>query len=281
MPTATSPAPARVLIPEARDHQRRRYLRTGLTLALGALALAGLVAFLVVLTTGAAPGNRTHGAQMSAAGAAGGRPVVVRPVLCAAPPFSAAAIPSPVPETCGPHDADTPAALDVQPLHHGFTMSTPPPEPALAADPTSVRDVPSATVLLDAPAGGAGPRGTRVLLGPSVMTLSHSTVATATVHQTPARVWEVVVRLDAKGSARWDAVAHQFFHGLVAIDFDGRAVSTPLIEPTAASFSSFDGRLTISGGISHREALALASALRGTAGGPAPNDRTGAVVDHG
>lgn len=262
MLTETSSPPSRVLIPEARHHQRRRYLRMGLAVVLGALALAGLVAFLVALTAGAAPGNRSREAPRLAA-AASGRVVLVRPVLCAAPPFSASALASTAAKTSAAPYAETPASLDVQPRQDGFIWSARPPDPVLATDPTSTRDVVSATVLLATTAGGATPPGPRLLLGPSVMTLSRSTVASAAPHEIRARVWEVVVQLNSNGSVRWDAVAHQFFHGLVAVDYGGRVVSTPLIQPTTASFSSFDGRLTIGGGLAHGEAVALTAALTG------------------
>ncbi len=263
MLNATSSPPSRVLIPEARDHQRRRYLRTGLAAVLVAFALAGLIAFLVVLTAGAAPGNRSREASRLPA-AAGSRVVLVRPVLCAAPPFSASAAARTPSETCAAPYADTPASLDVQPRPGGFTWSERPPDPVLAADPTSTRDVPSDTVVLATTAGVTTPPGSRLLLGPSVMTLSRSTVASAAPHEVRARVWEVLVRLNASGSVRWDAAGHQFFHGLVAIDYGGRVVSTPLIQPTTASFSSFDGRLTVGGGLPHGEAVALAAALTAT-----------------
>jgi hypothetical protein len=39
-------------------------------------------------------------------------------------------------------------------------------------------------------------------------------------------------------------------------------VSAPLIQPTNTSFSSFEGNLQISGGLSRQEALAVTAALR-------------------
>ena len=56
-------APTEVLIPEAREHQKRRYLWTGLIAALAALVLAAMIGGAVILFSGsparrAGPGTR-------------------------------------------------------------------------------------------------------------------------------------------------------------------------------------------------------------------------------
>jgi preprotein translocase subunit SecD len=84
--------------------------------------------------------------------------------------------------------------------------------------------------------------------------------ATATRNQTGS--WVVDYTMTTRGSALWDKVAEENFHQLLSVDFDGRVVSVPIIQPTQSSFSSFDGRGEISGNLTRAEAVALARALR-------------------
>jgi hypothetical protein len=48
----------------------------------------------------------------------------------------------------------------------------------------------------------------------------------------------------------------------LAIDVGGNVVSASLIEPTQASFSSFDGVLSVSGNLSASNARAIAAAVK-------------------
>ena len=60
--------------------------------------------------------------------------------------------------------------------------------------------------------------------------------------------WLVNLSLNARGSIKWDTLAARQFHAYVAADFDGSVLSTPLTEPSQTSFSSFDGKVELSGG---------------------------------
>ena len=64
-----------------------------------------------------------------------------------------------------------------------------------------------------------------------------------------------------RGSGLWDKVAEENFHKLLGIDFDGKVVSAPIIQPTQSSFSRFSGRGELSGNLTKAEAVALAIAL--------------------
>jgi hypothetical protein len=73
----------------------------------------------------------------------------------------------------------------------------------------------------------------------------------------------VEVHLTPAASKTWDTVAMTSFHQLLAIDQGGTVISAPLIEPTQASFSSLDGKIVVSGGLTHHEAASLATAING------------------
>jgi hypothetical protein len=253
---------AQLLIPEARQHQHRRYLRTGALALLAALAVAALISFAVAATARPAASDRSSSRGPGAIALTAAGPVLVRPVLCSAPAHATGVgAPGPLPTSCPRLYAQTLAGLGVTPVRGGYTSNSPPPDPALAPDPTSTRDRASSIVLVKDPAPSA-PSGPRLLLGPSVLQLSRSTVGAAVARQTQTGAWVVDVRLDTSGASSWDAVAHRFFHTQLAIDLGGRAVSVPLIEPTSRAFSTFDGKLVISGELTRSVARELASALR-------------------
>jgi preprotein translocase subunit SecD len=94
------------------------------------------------------------------------------------------------------------------------------------------------------------------------MRRSRSDVVAAHAGRTSFGAWSVDVRLSSAGGRRWDAVARQSFHEQLAFDLDGHVVSAPMIQPTNASFSSFDGKLQLSGDLSRQETQAVAVALR-------------------
>ena len=99
----------------------------------------------------------------------------------------------------------------------------------------------------------------RYVLGPAEMTSASIARASASQNQTGA--WVVDYTMTMRGSALWDKVTEENFHKLLGIDFDGKVVSAPIIQPTQSSFSTFNGRGEISGNLTKAEAHALARAL--------------------
>jgi preprotein translocase subunit SecD len=262
------PAPTEVLIPEARDHQKRRYLWTALVATLAALVLAALIGGAVIVFSRSPTGSGARHPAAPAALASSSSFVYFRPVLCVAPAYApaAGAVPSATTPSCSPSSLLDASNLDVTPGSaktdpDGFMTNNVPPDGALATVPSTSRaaDLPSATVLLSTTRGAAGYEGPRVVLGPAQMT--SASISTASVHKDQFGQWIVDYNTSASGAARWDAVAEKNFHQELGIDLDGRVVSAPLIQPTQSSFSSFDGRGEVSGSLTRSEAVALARAL--------------------
>jgi hypothetical protein len=257
------PPPTEVLIPEARKHQKQRYVRTGIVTVVCALIVAGLIAGAVVVFGGPSASGRPKGSlsQPTVVGAAGA--VLLRPALCYAPLYSAAATkPAGASPSCGAPYALTAAALNVEPQSatpNGFSSINVGPDPALAAYPSSRHDVAGSAVLLGGPPGD---RNERVLLGPAAMKLSASDVVNAAARKNHYGSWEVDIRLTSSGAAKWDAVAEGSFHQFLAIEQGGRVISVPLMQPTQSSFSSFDGAMQVSGVLTKQEATALAAKAR-------------------
>jgi preprotein translocase subunit SecD len=130
-----------------------------------------------------------------------------------------------------------------------------PPDPALAAFKTTTPAYddghPHKPVLAPLQDGG----GLRYLLGPSE--LSGTAVASASAaFQSPQ--WVVNATLTGSGSKAWDALSQKYFHEIIGIDLDGSIVSAPLTQPTQAAFSSFDGKVQISGNFTQASAQNLA-----------------------
>jgi len=99
---------------------------------------------------------------------------------------------------------------------------------------------PHAAVLVPVLNGGGG----RLLLGPSE--LNGTAVASAQAQfQSPQ--WVVNATLTGKGAPAWDNLAKKYFHEVIGIDLDGQVVSAPLTQPSSSAFSSFAGRVQISG----------------------------------
>jgi len=256
------PAPVDVLIPEARHRQRRRYRRSAILISIVALLVGALVALLT--TTTLSGSGTTHDTSKPATAAVGRSTVLIRPVLCLASPYVASQRRSgPVP-ACGARFLLTAPALNVSPLSTtgGYSSTTPKPDPALAGYPDSTRDSPTQTVLLGGLAAGP-PAGQRWVLGPSEMRLSAADVESASSQKDQTGQWVVMVHLSSGGAAVFDRVAEENFHQFVAIDMGGKIVSTPIIQPTQASFSSFDGSMQISGSLTASTARAVAAAMRG------------------
>ena len=87
--------------------------------------------------------------------------------------------------------------------------------------------------------------GERLLLGPSE--LSGTAVASAQA-QFSSPEWVVNATLTGSGSVGWDNLSKKYFHEIIGIDLDGQVVSDPLTLPNQAAWSSFGGRVQISGG---------------------------------
>jgi preprotein translocase subunit SecD len=94
--------------------------------------------------------------------------------------------------------------------------------------------------------------------------MTSASIAKASASKNQTGSWVVDYTMTKRGSALWDEVAEENFHKILSIDFDGRVVSAPIIQPTQSSFSSFGGRGEISGNLTKAEALALAMALSRT-----------------
>jgi len=198
-----------------------------------------------------------------------------RPVLCFAPPYTPPAPAKgakaqkpaplgPLPTSCPSQYQTTAANLGVKPdsaAPNGFTSNPISPDPALASYPSTPpsQDVASATVLLPA-APGTTQQAQRYLLGPSQ--LGGSAIASASAQFTPSGQWVVAYTLTSSGSSKWDRVAQQNFHQMVAIDLDGKVESAPFIQPTQATFTSFGGQGQISGGFTQATAKQLALVLQ-------------------
>jgi preprotein translocase subunit SecD len=136
-----------------------------------------------------------------------------------------------------------------------------PPDPQFEPYPsTSVEKpgYPASTVLLPGlVASGTG--GERYVLGPAEMSGRAIAGAQATQNQTGA--WVVDYTLTGPGSSLWDRVAQANFHQLLGIELDGDVYSAPIIQPSQAAFSSFQGRGEISGSLTQQDAQNLAQAM--------------------
>jgi hypothetical protein len=256
-----APAPAEVLIPEARHRQRQRYRRSAILVTVVALLVGALVALLIT-TTSSGSGTARAPSKPSALTARRST-VLIRPVLCLAPPYVANQQEGgPLPSCAAPYETSA-AGLNVIPMTstQSYSSNDVAPDPALAGYPTTTRDTASRAVLL----GGLRPQngGERYLLGPSDMKLSAANVTSAVVHQNQAGAWVVDIHLSAAASAVWDRVAEQNFHQMLAIDMGGKVVTAPLIQPTQASFTSFEGAMAVSGNITAANARAVAAAVKG------------------
>jgi preprotein translocase subunit SecD len=153
----------------------------------------------------------------------------------------------------------TEANLDVQPSNNvaGFTSNNIAPDPAFTdlKSTAPAKDLPKDEVLLPV----LGDKGLRYVLGPSELT-GHS-IKKAVAQQDQTGAWVVNYTLTSSGSPKWDKVASDNFHRLLAIELDGVVQSAPIIQPTQTSFSSFDGTGEISGSFTESSAKNLALAM--------------------
>jgi len=192
--------------------------------------------------------------------------VYFRSVLCFAPAYNPAA-PDPGPlsaSSCSPASRLSESNLGVTPNSNtagGFTTLNVDPDAALAGVPSTsaAKETAAATVLLPGFSKGVLPGVARYVLGPAEMTSASVAEASASRNQTGA--WVVDYTVTKRAAVLWDKVAEDNFHELLGIDFQGKVVSAPIIQPTQSSFTSFNGLGEISGNLTKAEALALAHAL--------------------
>jgi preprotein translocase subunit SecD len=195
-----------------------------------------------------------------------------RPALCGAPAFVGGSAKSAKPAkaklpSCTTTSALTKTNLDVTTGSStgtstaNYTSKTPAEDQALAdyRSTAPTKDRPTKTVLLPVVNSGAG-QYPRYLLAPSQLT-GHA-VATALAQQTQLGKWVVNYTLTAKGTPKWETLAKNNFHQIVAIELDGRVYSAPLIQPGQSAFSSFQGKGEISGNLSETQAKTLAVAMQ-------------------
>lgn len=254
--------PVEVLIPEARQHQKRRYRRSAVIVSVVALLVGALVAAALIATTSSGRGTSSPAATPLAV-AAGRSTVLIRPVLCFAPPYAASApvITGSVPACASPYDLSA-SGLDVTPSKAapaGFTSNNVAPDPALAGYPNSTTDSANQVVLTS---GSNQVRGGRYLLGPSELRLSAANAESVVAQRGRVGQWIVTVHLTSAASSVWDRVAQENFHQMIAIDLNGKVVIAPLMQPLRASFTSFDGAMGI-GPLGASTARSLAAAIRG------------------
>jgi preprotein translocase subunit SecD len=206
-----------------------------------------------------------------------------RPVLC----YAAASTVSPgqahpagpLPE-CSASSQLTAANLGVAPdssSANGYDGPNPvPADPQFAAyrSTLSEDDATDANVLSPSSSGSPAfnPDGTRFVLGPAGLT-NQGIVSARTVQQDGQ--WDIDLTLSKTGSQQWDQLARAQFHALIGVQLDGEVISAPITEPTQIVFTSFDGKVQISAGLTAREAKALADNLDS---GPLPVElRRGAI----
>jgi preprotein translocase subunit SecD len=192
--------------------------------------------------------------------------LLFRPVLCEAPPYTPPAKGKSAPAgtpTCGSQYLLTASSLNVS-TSTGNPQSNIGPDPSLASYPDTatpsnpVPDASSKTVLLGT-AANAGFGGDRLVLGPAQVAGKDITSAQATF---TSPQWVVNLNLSSTGSRQWDNLATQQFHAYIGMDLDAQIISAPLTLPNQASFTSFGGKVQISGNFTESTAKSLALDLQ-------------------
>lgn len=188
--------------------------------------------------------------------------LLIRPVLCAATAYTAGlsktATPRALPNRCPDQYELTASNLDVS-TNTQVAQGNVPAWPALASYSStgSTDDEPSQPVLLPADPN-IGFDGERLLLGPAQ--LSGLDIKSAELlFNRP--VFAVGINMSPTGAQKWDLLAKQQFHAYVAFDLDGTVISAPLTLPAQTTFTSFGGKIQISGGFTKTTAETLAAYL--------------------
>jgi preprotein translocase subunit SecD len=172
--------------------------------------------------------------------------------------------------TCGATYATTEANIGVTPNSsvQGYSVNNSlqaDPQFATIADtPTSAANYEKRDVLLPGIGANGKPSDAvgRYVLGPEEMT-GHA-IGSANAQQDQTGNWVVNYTLaGSANSALWDKVAGENFHQYLGIELDGVVYSAPIIQPTQASFTSFDGQGEISGGnLTQADSQRLAQAMQ-------------------
>lgn len=188
--------------------------------------------------------------------------MLFRPVLCLAPAADKGGktvSPGALPTTCPSANLQNATNLNVD-TSTGEAQGSPAAWSELAkyATTSAAQDDPTKTVLLNT-SSSSGYNGERMLLGPAQV-LGKQISSASAVFNTPD--WDVELNFNGSGSTDWDNLARSQFHALIAIDLDGSVISAPLTQPSQSSFTSFDGKVQISGSFTESTAKNLALQLQ-------------------
>jgi hypothetical protein len=187
-----------------------------------------------------------------------------RPVLCFAPPYSSpgngTASSGSFP-ACGVHYFLIPTNVNVN-TNTGMPMNNVSLDPVFSSYPSTTAAYddahPNQSVLVPA-APGSGQGGARYLLGPTGVSGTAVDSAQAAYN---APNWVVDLTFTKTGSSEWDKLAFQQFHAYIGIDLDGQILSAPLTLPNQSTFTSFGGRVELSGNFKKTSATDLAVIVR-------------------
>jgi preprotein translocase subunit SecD len=187
--------------------------------------------------------------------------LLFRPVLCLAPGVTnpRATSSGPLPTSCPTANQQTAANLNVD-TSTGAAQASPAPWTELAKYQTTSapNDDAIETVLLPTLAN-SGYNGERMLLGPAQVVGEQISSASAAFDSPD---WVVDLNFSSSGSTAWDNLAMAQFHALIAIDLDGQVISASLTQPNQGAFTSFGGKVQISGNFTESAAKSLALDLQ-------------------
>ena len=191
----------------------------------------------------------------------------IRPVLCGALAHTRSVVARPTRRLppCGAQYETLASNLSVN-ESTGQPGTTILPDPSFASYPSTTADdadQPSTTVLL--PAGGEQ-QYPRFVLGPAQMATSVIASAQAQFDRV-VNAWTVDATLTPSGAVQFDRAAGADFHQYMAFDMDGVVLSAPLIQPNQSVFTSFGGKMEITGNFTRSGARQLAALLES---GPLP-----------
>ncbi|HVA04070.1 MAG TPA: hypothetical protein VMU64_10005 [Acidimicrobiales bacterium] len=203
----------------------------------------------------------------------------IRPVLCGAPAYVAPArpgAPGSVSATgsssgCEARYATTASNLDVN-TTSGIPANTIGPDPIFTSSPSTPAqdEEPASSALLPADPVAGAQQYPRFVVGAVQFNNSdvNADIASVTAQFIRAdAIWAVDITLTRSGATVWDALALLNFHSYIALELDGEVLSAPLLQPNQPTFSSFDGKMEISGNFTETEAKGLAAVI---GSGPLP-----------
>ena len=185
----------------------------------------------------------------------------LRPVLCGAPADTspaAARLSNRLPP-CGAQYETSESNLAVN-MNTGQPGTTILPDPIFATYSSTTADdadQPSETVLL--PAIGEQ-QYSRFVLGPAQVANPMVANAQATFDNT-INEWSVDATLTPLSAVQFDRAAQADFHRYMAFDMDGAVLMAPLMQPNEDVFTSFEGKMEISGTLTRNSARQLAALL--------------------